>query len=133
MNTNQNTDEAKKDFFKRVYEIVRLIPHGQVTTYGYIGEALGMKSSARMVGWALNAAADDTTMPCHRVVNRLGELSGKRFFATPTLMHDLLVAEGVEFNGDCVVIEKHLWKPVTEIRKLEYQNIRKTEEESVEE
>ncbi len=105
---------SQDDFFRRVYEIVRQIPFGKVTTYGHIAAALGAKSSARLVGYALNGVghydrAND--IPCHRVINRLGELSGKMHFETPTLMRELLEAEGVEFDGDAVRLEKHLWKP----------------------
>ncbi|MCU0424426.1 MAG: MGMT family protein [Candidatus Kapabacteria bacterium] len=103
-----------QDFFHRVYEIARQIPFGRVTTYGHIAEALGSKSSSRMVGWAMNAvdsAHRATDVPAHRVINRNGELTGKHHFATPTLMRELLEAEGVEFIGDAVNLEKHLWKP----------------------
>lgn len=99
------------DFYEKVYEVVAKIPQGKVTTYGAIAEAIGLKSSARMVGWALNAAAQRQDLPCHRVVNRRGELSGARFFATPTLMRELLEAEGVEFRGDAVDMKLCLWRP----------------------
>jgi methylated-DNA-protein-cysteine methyltransferase-like protein len=98
------------DFYEKVYEIVARIPSGKVTTYGAIARAIGTGSSARMVGWALNAAVSRRDLPCHRVVNRLGELSGARFFATPSLMRELLIAEGIEFDGERVRIEKHLWE-----------------------
>jgi methylated-DNA-protein-cysteine methyltransferase-like protein len=104
----------QNDFYRRVYELARQIPFGRVTTYGHIAEALGAKSSARMVGWAMNAvdsAHRATDVPAHRVINRNGELSGKHHFATPTLMRELLEAEGVEFIGEAVNLEKHLWKP----------------------
>ena len=101
----------KEDFFEKVYRIVARIPTGKVTTYGLIAEAAGLKSSARMVGWALNSVKYDLHIPCHRVVNRNGELTGKRYFATPTFMRELLESEGVEFIGDAVKLEKHLWKP----------------------
>ena len=100
------------DFFEKVKEVVKQIPYGKVTTYGAIGKHLGMRSSARMVGWALNSFANDLTVPCHRVVNRLGELTGKRYFATPTLMREMLESEEIEFIGDAVDIKKHLWIPV---------------------
>lgn len=99
------------DFYEKVYEIVARIPLGKVTTYGAIAEAIGMKSSARMVGWALNAAAFRRDIPCHRVVNRRGELSGARFFATPNLMKELLEAEGIGFEGEAVDMKEHFWKP----------------------
>ena len=99
------------DFFHRVYEVVMQIPFGKVTTYGAIARHLGAGRSARTVGFALNAVADDDRIPCHRVVNRNGELSGKMHFATPTRMQELLKAENVEFDGERVVMEKHYWEP----------------------
>lgn len=104
----------KTDFFERVYEVVRRIPSGKVTTYGAIAELLGMKSSARMIGWALNGVAlryrDD--IPCHRVVNRNGDLSGRMHFETPFMMRERLEAEGVGFVDERVDLSKHLWQPV---------------------
>lgn len=102
---------SKTDFFRRVFNIVRKIPRGKVTTYGHIAVVLGAKSSARMVGWALNSTPTPD-IPAHRVVNRNGELTGKHHFATPTLMRDLLESESVEFIGEAVNLEKHLWIPV---------------------
>lgn len=109
-------DRSKKDFFDRVYDIVRQIPYGKVTTYGHIAEACGIKSAARTVGWALNGAKE-SGLPCHRVVNRYGALSGRMHFGDPTIMEDLLRSEGIEFDeNNCVKLEKHLWIP--EYRKL---------------
>ena len=97
-----------------------MIPRGKVSTYGAIGRALGMKSSARMVGWALNGIANSDyrhssgkimQVPAHRVVNRNGELTGKMHFATPTLMKELLLSEGIAFIGEAVDMERHLWEP----------------------
>jgi methylated-DNA-protein-cysteine methyltransferase-like protein len=82
-------EENSNNFYRKVYDIVKQIPTGKVTTYGSIAVFLGSKSSARLVGMALNAARD-TDIPAHRVVNRLGELTGKRFFATPELMKDFV-------------------------------------------
>ena len=98
------------DFFTRVFTLVAQIPLGKVTTYGAIAEALGLKSSARMVGWALNSAAGNYELPCHRVVNRNGELTGKRYFGTATLMRELLENEGIEFIADSVNMKKHFWE-----------------------
>jgi len=100
-----------QDFFDRVYEVVAKIPYGKVTTYGAIAEVCGIRSAARTVGWALNGAAA-SGLPCHRVVNRFGALTGKVHFGDPNLMEELLRAEGVNFLDDgCVDMEKHLWKP----------------------
>lgn len=104
---------AKKssDFFDKVYDIVSKIPYGKVTTYGLIAEKCGIKSSARTVGWAINGAKG-SGLPCHRVVNRNGELTGKLHFGDPQLMEDLLKSEGIEFNDKgCVNMEKYLWRP----------------------
>ena len=103
----------KDDFFNRVYDVVSQIPPGKVTTYGAIARVLGLRSSARMVGWALNAIAlsDRADIPAHRVVNRLGELSGKMYFETPFAMRERLEAEGVTFIGEAVDISRHLWEP----------------------
>ena len=109
------------DFFERVYTIVRQIPKGKVTTYGVIAKTLGLKSSARMVGWALNALAGGTNsdIPAHRVVNRLGELTGKFYFCTPNLMKELLLSESIEFKGDAVDMREHLWEPEYETCNFE--------------
>ena len=107
----QKTDFQKEDFFKKVFKIVADIPYGKVTTYGEIARAIGLKSSARMVGWALNTTIGDESLPCHRVINRNGELTGKRHFRTPTLMRELLENEGIEFIGEAVKLKNHLWKP----------------------
>ncbi len=99
------------DFYKRVWAIVARIPYGKVTTYGHIARALGATRSARLVGWALHAAAG-TELPCHRVVNREGRLTGKQHFPTPTWMEERLRSEGIHFREpDQVDLEKHLWIP----------------------
>ena len=103
--------KGDKDFFEKVYEIVRQIPEGKVSTYGHIAREAGLASAARTVGWALNAVAGRTDIPCHRVVNRMGELTGKRHFETPFLMRELLESEGVGFIEDSVDLKKHLWIP----------------------
>lgn len=100
----------KTDFFDRVYKVVAKIPKGKVTTYGAIAEVCGIKSAARTVGWAINGAS--SFLPCHRVVNRNGALTGRIHFGDPHLMEELLRSEGVEFDKDGnVVMEKHLWLP----------------------
>ena len=107
----------KSSFFEDVYEVVKLIPAGRVTSYGAIGAYLGMKSSARMVGWAMNNSHGMPDVPAHRVVNRNGLLTGKNWFATPTTMQDLLEAEGVKIKSDQVVDFKNVfWDPSIELR-----------------
>ena len=104
-------------FFKDVYDVVRQVPRGRVTSFGAIATYLGTKLSARMVGWAMNAAHSATpTVPAHRVVNRNGMLSGKAHFATPTLMEELLKKEKVSVKDDKVADFKNLyWDPVKEL------------------
>ncbi|MEW6194641.1 MAG: MGMT family protein [Bacteroidota bacterium] len=102
----------KTDFFDRVYKVVAKIPEGKVTTYGAIAEACGIKSAARTVGWAINGAS--SYLPCHRVVNRNGALTGRIHFGDPQLMEELLRSEGVTFDKEGNVnMEKHLWIPST--------------------
>lgn len=99
------------DFFEKVWDVVAQIPYGKVTTYGHIAEHVGVRSASRTVGWALNAAAG-TGLPCHRVVNRFGALTGKRHFEGPHVMEERLRSEGVAFDDDgCVVLGTHLWIP----------------------
>lgn len=104
--------DVGENIFEKVYEIVKNIPAGKVTTYGAIAEAIGMKSSARMVGWALNSDRGNITMPYHRVVNRNGQLTGKNYFHTPNMMRELLESEGISFVDESVDMGKHFWKPL---------------------
>lgn len=100
------------DFVDRVYAVVARIPYGHVTTYGRISRALGSPRSARMVGWALNSAPSELDLPAHRVVNRVGVLSGAIHFGHPDAMRDLLLDEGVMFLDDLTVdLDAHLWDP----------------------
>lgn len=108
-------NQKNTDFFEKVYELVRQIPYGKVTTYGLIASALGIKKSARMVGWALNASYGKEDVPAHRVVNRNGILTGKFHFQGTNLMQQLLESEGITVENNQVVdFEKHLWQPETE-------------------
>ena len=91
------------NFFQNVYDVVRLVPRGRVTTYGAIAKYLGASRSSRMVGWAMNASRTHPDIPAHRVVNRQGMLTGKMMFAYPMLMQELLEAEGVRVVDDRVV------------------------------
>ena len=109
---------GKKDesFFELVYEVARQIPRGRVTSYGAIANVIGAKSSARMVGWAINGAGRiKPKVPAHRVVYRNGMLSGKHHFGSPTAMENLLKKEGIKVKNDKVVeFEKLFWDPVRE-------------------
>jgi methylated-DNA-protein-cysteine methyltransferase related protein len=109
--------EENKDFFQRVYQVVRLIPEGRVTNYGSIAKYLGSGRSSRMVGWAMNAAHGLSDVPAHRVVNRAGILSGAAHFSTPTEMQSLLKKEGIGVVENQIVdFKKHFWDPQLELR-----------------
>ncbi len=108
--------EKNKDFFDQVYEVVRLIPSGRVTSYGAIANYLGTKSGARMVGWAMNAAHALPDVPAHRVVNRNGLLTGKMHFSNANEMERLLKNEGLLIEKDQVMdFKKIFWDPTTEL------------------
>jgi len=116
MTAMKREEKNNTDFFKKVYRITKKIPYGKVTTYGDIAEACGIRSAARTVGWALNGCGPD--IPAHRVVNRYGALTGKIHFGDSNLMEELLRSEGVEFDEQgCVILDKHLWKPVNKIKE----------------
>ena len=106
----------KDNFFERVYDVVRLIPHGRVTSYGAIAKFLGAARAARMVGWAMNACHGREDVPAHRVVNRVGLLSGKHHFEGTNLMQQLLENEGVKVKENKIVkFEKYFWDPAKEL------------------
>ena len=100
------------NFFDEVYEVVRSIPEGRVTTYGAIADYLA-KGSARMVGWAMNKSfSAEEPVPAHRVVNRNGELTGRNAFPSPTMMQELLEQEGVLIEQERIVeFQKLFWDP----------------------
>lgn len=107
---------TEPSFFDRVYEVVKLIPAGRVTSYGAIANFLGTTGSARMVGWAMNNASKMEDVPAHRVVNRNGLLTGKHHFPGTRLMQQLLEAEGVQVKEDKIVnFSKHFWDPSAEL------------------
>ena len=109
--------DDKSNFFERVYEVARLIPYGRVSTYGSIAKYLGAAKSARMVGWAMNSSKTDESVPAHRVVNRIGLLSGKSHFDGTNLMQQLLESEGVRVVDNQVQdFEKVLWDPSKELK-----------------
>ncbi len=107
---------SKSSFFNDVWEVAKLIPHGRVTSYGAIANYLGLKSSARMVGWALNGVPDREKVPAHRVLNRNGLLTGKMHFNPPELMQQRLEKEGIKVVNDKVEKFKELfWDPQKEL------------------
>jgi methylated-DNA-protein-cysteine methyltransferase related protein len=109
---------AGKDFFEMVYQVVRLIPKGRVTSYGAIAAYLGARSSSRLVGYAMNGAHRiRPKVPAHRVVNRNGDLTGKHHFETPDAMQALLEKENIKVVNDRIVHFKTLfWDPMTELK-----------------
>jgi len=105
--------QNNQTFFQRVYEVVKLIPYGRVTSYGAIAEFLGSRGSARMVGWAMNNSHNQSeNIPAHRVVNRNGVLTGKHHFGGGEVMKNLLESEGVKIEGDQIhEFEAVFWDP----------------------
>ncbi len=111
---------GSQDFERDVHSVARLIPSGRVTSYGAIAKYLGAAKSSRMVGWAMSRAfsscAEESPVPAHRVVNRLGMLSGRMHFPTPTAMEEQLMAEGTEvLNGQVVDFDVRFWDPSTDL------------------
>lgn len=106
----------QSSFFNDVYEVVKLIPKGRVTSYGAIAKYLGAAKSSRMVGYAMNAAHTLPNVPAQRVVNRNGLLTGKHHFSSPTRMQELLAIDGVKVENDVVINFKTLfWDPAIEL------------------
>lgn len=115
-NGTKSYKKKLKNKFDDVYDIVKLIPKGRVSTYGTIAAYLGMKSGARFVGWAMNAAHSYPEIPAHRVVNRNGLLTGKFHFEHPNKMQELLEEEGVQVEKDKVsYFDTLFWDPSKEL------------------
>ena len=111
-----SVNDKNKDFFQNVFELVKLIPEGRVTSYGLIANYLGSKKSSRMVGWAMNASHKLLDVPAHRVVNRNGLLTGKMHFVPPSRMQELLEKEGIIVVEDQIQNFKNLvWDPMVEL------------------
>jgi methylated-DNA-protein-cysteine methyltransferase related protein len=101
--------------FEAIYQVVALIPEGRVTSYGAIAGYLGSKGGARLVGWAMNASHTQANIPAHRVVNRIGVLTGKNFFGG-NRMQELLEAEGLIIKDDQILnFSSHFWDPSIEL------------------
>jgi methylated-DNA-protein-cysteine methyltransferase-like protein len=108
------------NFFAQVWAVAKQIPYGRVTNYGAIARALGSAQSSRMVGWAMNAAYIDPSVPAHRVVNRQGLLTGKMHFDSPDEMQHRLEAEGIAVKNDKVTRFKELfWDPLELLTKID--------------
>ena len=113
--TAKKTPKKANNFFEDVFEVVKLVPRGRVTSYGAIARYLGTAMSARMVGWAMNAAHTHS-IPAHRVVNSQGLLTGKAHFDTPVTMQRRLEKEGVKVAKDKVAdFGKRFWDPSREL------------------
>jgi methylated-DNA-protein-cysteine methyltransferase-like protein len=114
MNTN---DSDKTEIYEVIFEIVRLIPVGKVTSYGAIAKSIGLRSGARLVGYAMNLSHRAIPkVPAHRVVNSSGVLTGKFHFSPPEKMQQLLEKEGIVVKNDKVVNFKELfWNPTIEL------------------
>lgn len=108
------TDE---NFFNKVYEVVRQIPKGRVTTYGAIAKSIGSPQASRMVGWAMNNSHSvKPWVPAHRVVNRNGILTGKHHFGGSTIMQNLLESEGIKVENDKILDFKEIfWNPKVDL------------------
>ena len=107
---------VNSDFFKDVYQVVKLIPRGRVTSYGAIAKYLGTAKSARVVGWAMNNSHLDKSIPAHRVVNRSGLLTGKHHFEDNNTMEKLLNKEGIKVKDDRIKnFKKLFWEPIKEL------------------
>ena len=105
-----------KNFFQNVYQVAQLIPYGRVTSYGAIAKYLGAARSARMVGWAMNGAHNMPEVPAHRVVNKIGLLTGKHHFDGTNLMQQLLESEGIKIKDNQIIdFEEHFWDPWKEL------------------
>ncbi len=105
-----------QDFFKDVLDVARLTPKGRVTSYGAIAKYLGAPKSSRMVGWAMNKAHQFPDVPAHRVVNRIGLLTGKMHFSPPELMEGRLKGEGITVVNDKIVeFKRYFWDPTDEL------------------
>lgn len=105
------------NFFQDVYDVVRLIPRGRVSTYGAIARYLGTGKSARMVGWALNVSHSLEDVPAHRVVNRAGVLTGKVHFSPPEKMEKMLRKEGIKVKEEQILnFGGVFWDPGRELR-----------------
>ena len=106
--------DSGPSFFEKVFKVVKQIPHGRVTSYGAIANYLGSRGSSRMVGWAMNASHHSPEqIPAHRVVNRIGLLTGKYHFGSPDMMEQLLKNEGAVIEDDLIVNFKEMfWNPM---------------------
>ena len=109
--------KQEETFYEKVYAVVRLVPSGRVTSYGAIAKYLGAARSSRLVGWAMNLCHfEGCDVPAHRVVNRVGLLSGKAHFSSPTEMQEKLEREGIVVIHDLIQnFSSVFWDPSIEL------------------
>ena len=109
--------KSKESIYDAIYDVVRSVPKGRVTSYGAVAAAIGAASGARVVGYAMNMCAGvKPKVPAHRVVNRNGMLTGKHHFNPPEQMQKLLEKEGIKIKDDKVVdFNKLYWDPMVEL------------------
>jgi methylated-DNA-protein-cysteine methyltransferase-like protein len=114
---NPAKNREENDFFRRVYDVTLQIPYGRITSYGAIARFIGSGRSARMVGWALNVChTRPEFIPAHRVVNRNGLLTGKRYFGNSSTMQQLLENEGLTIRDDQIInFAEKFWDPSKEL------------------
>ncbi len=107
-----------KDIYQKIYDVARQIPNGRVTNYGSIARYIGTAKASRMVGYAMNSShTQKKFVPAHRVVNRVGILTGKNHFGGPNTMKELLESEGAIIENDKIINFKELfWDPGKELR-----------------
>jgi methylated-DNA-protein-cysteine methyltransferase related protein len=114
---NRKKKSQPDNFFERVYDVVKCIPAGRVTSYGAIARFIGSPQSSRMVGWAMNSShLQSESIPAHRVVNRNGVLTGKHHFRHENLMQELLESEGIVVEDDLILdFPNYFWDPYKEL------------------
>ncbi len=100
---------AEQNSYQRIYEVVKRIPRGRVCTYGQVALLAGNPRWSRVVGYALHVNPDQGEIPCHRVVNRFGEVSRAFAFGGANMQIVLLEDEGVEFVAGRIPLEKYMW------------------------
>lgn len=103
----------EKTSFELIYDVVKQIPKGKVATYGQVAALAGNRRWSRVVGYALHVNPDPENIPCHRVVNHLGEVSKAFAFGGENRQIALLEGEGVKVDGNKVDLERYRWNRVT--------------------
>jgi len=118
------TREEVATLAAKVYALVRACPPGRVTTYGWLGAAVGHPRGARVVGWIMSRSPRGVRVPAQRVINSRGELSGSRAFGPPGRMRQLLEREGILFNEDGRVdLQRYGWDPMRDLSNEERERI----------